>query len=74
MSLYELKRYREMIMLLIISSNSNQNGGRTYEELRQEAIDYLDNQTNEQFDRYKEKDENGKVIEKNKVLCLTLFK
>ena len=74
MSLYELKRYREMIMLLIISSNSNQNGGRTYEELRQEAIDYLDNQTNEQFDRYKEKDENGNVIESNKVLSLTLFK
>ena len=74
MSLYELKRYREMIMLLIISSNSNQNGGRTYEELRQEAIDYLDNQTNEQFDRYKEKDENGNVIDNNKVLCLTLFK
>ena len=32
MSLYELKRYREMIILLKLSLNSNQNGGRTYEE------------------------------------------
>ena len=52
MSLYELKRYREMIMLLIISSNSIENCGRNYEEIRQEAIDYLDKETNEQFDKY----------------------
>lgn len=74
MSLYELKRYREMIMLLIISSNSIENCGRNYEEIRQEAIDYLDKETNEQLDKYKEKDEQGNVINKPKVLCLSLFK
>ena len=75
MTLYELKRYKEIVIFnKYVQSVQQDSSGIINDKLKEEANRYLDCQTNMQFDIFKSKDEKGNPINNNKVLTLSLFK
>lgn len=85
MKLYELYKYRKLVLFakyvkesqtnsVGVSDENLSNDVISYKKRREQAIAYLDEQTNAMFDIYREKDKNGNSINKPKVLQLTLFK